>query len=564
MLTQADIQERIVRYGVLRSALRAIEASCQDGSAFGLEGGLQQIRACLAELRQPGEASTQRIGTPEELDRMLDDMQRAIVDQIRAIPLSQLRATLPAIKRQNPEELKALLDVCLLAHTRGSPWWSLVDYLITLLAYDEKGGRRYVARDPTRLTPLLENLCAVSDRDKSEFTDALAELFHKARVEVERGIPAGPIIAQMRSAKHQAMETLLIPAILQAVTAYNVAVSNQRAELIETQRVLEQAELEAFEKSLGSRVQQGGSELSPIEPFEGSALDSPQLRRVVEALGSRLRGEGSGEGPEWQVATPLDLSKLSAYEAGALRETDPRPVLQLVATAVTVGLIEKNLGELGDHLTRAGISAEQLRSQWAPELENRVRSEAAELVSGDAYEEARHVARVRARLVQQPTEESHAWRLERDAAQCSPTAYARPHRAVRSTDKDKPLGTLLAAVAVSWRALAASVVCAAVLAIGASFFFTGGKNTKVAFFSEKQLREISPYVESGYRNGKGEGPAFVGTLGAQWEQLPASEREASGQAIEKALLAQGVSEFMFFDKKRRLKLQYAEGRLAVH
>lgn len=118
--------------------------------------------------------------------------------------------------------------------------------------------------------------------------------------------------------------------------------------------------------------------------------------------------------------------------------------------------------------------------------------------------------------------------------------------------------------AVSWRAVAVSIVCAVALAVGASLYFTESKNTKVAFFSEEQLEEISPHIESGYRNGKGVGPAFVGTLRAQWETLPAAEREASGRAIEKALLAQGISEFMFFDKRRQLMLQYAEDRLVVH
>jgi hypothetical protein len=227
MVSQLEIQARIERYGLLRSALRALEASSPDAGSFGLEESFQQIRGWLRELRTSNadtlrdpsaetqvdgieQVSSAQIAHLDNLDRKLEQLQTAIVAQIRSIRLSQLRATLPAVKRQNPEELKALFDLCLIAHDSDSPWWSLIDYMITLLACEEKGGRRYVARDPTRLTPRLDELCAACDREKNDLTDALVHMFHRARVDLERGNPAGPIIEKMRSAKHQAMETLLI------------------------------------------------------------------------------------------------------------------------------------------------------------------------------------------------------------------------------------------------------------------------------------------------------------------------------------------------------------------
>ena len=591
MPTQSDVQAKIEHYGLLRSALRAIEASSPDASAFGLEASFQQIRGWLAELRSlsggavsdaAAQTSSAQLVLLDNLDRMLGELQRQIVEEVRSIPLSQLRATLPPIKRQHPEELKALLDVCLMEHGSGSPWWNIVDYLITLLAHEEKNGRRYVARDPTRLTPLLQKLCTASERDKSKFTDALAQMFTKARTEVERGIPAGPIIAQMRSAKHQAMETLLVPELLMAITAYNVAVSNQRAELIETQRVLEGAELETFEKSLGTPVTRAAVVPSPVErevvrptretvmppqeavaPFAGSALDCPPLRGIVAAIGCRLRRQDPGEGPESEIAAALDVSKLSAYETNALRDPEPGPVTSVVATAVTVGLLGKSLAALGDRLARAGISAEQLQTEWITELENRIRSEAADLVSEDAYEEARRIAEVRTRMLHEPDGDFNVWRVERDAEESAPASYARPEAATVSPPVEKRR-TRVRVGAASWRALAISITCAVALAVGASFYFGDEKNAKVAFFSEQQLEEISPYIESGYRNGRGEGPAFVGTLRAQWETLSAAEREASGRAIEEALLAEGISEFMFFDERRQLMLRYAKGQLAVH
>jgi hypothetical protein len=379
----------------------------------------------------------------------------------------------------------------------------------------------------------------------------------------------------MRSAKHQAMETLLVPELLMSITAYNVAVANQRSELIETQRVLEEAELETFEKSLGAPATQLAAEPSrverevespppvPVAPFAGSALDSPPLREIVVAIGCLLRRQDAGEGPAPEIAAALDLSKLSAYETNALRDAEPGPVTNVVATAITVGLLGKDLAALGDRLARVGISAEQLQTEWISELESRIRSEAADLVSEDEYEEARRVADVRTRLLHKSEEDFNAWRLERDAEEASPASYSRP-APVAPAAPAKERGARVKVGTLGWRAVAVSMACAVALAVGASLYFGGEEHAKVAIFSEEQLEEISPHIESGYRNGRGTGPAFVGTLRAHWESLSPEQREASGRAIEKALLAQGVSEFIFFDKRRRLMLRYDEGQLAVH
>lgn len=591
MLTQHEIQVRIEQYGLLRSALRALEASSPDASSLGLETSFQQIRGWLRELRAsqaetPGDpnaetqvdgltqSSSAQVVILDNLDRTLEQLQAAIVDQIRSIRLSQLRTTLPAVKRQNPEELKSLLDLCLVGHDDESPWWSVVDYMITLLSCDEKDGRKFLGKDPTRLTPRLEEFCATSDREKSDRTDALAHMFHRARVDLERGSPAGPIIEKMRSAKHQAMQTLLIPDLLRAITAYNIAVANQRTDLIETQRVLERAELESFEKSLGAKVSEqrpavvsGEESAAPalvVVPFGGSALDSPALREIAEAVRRRLLRQEPEGGPESEIAALLDLSKLSAYEEAAFRGSDRGPVMTLVSIAVTVGLIENRLGALGDRLARVGISAEQLQTEWVQELEDKIRSETDALVSDDAYEEARRIAEVRTRLLDKSEEESDAGRLECAVELDSAGPYAPAQRSAPPRAKSTVSERRVKAGMASARGVAVTIALAGVLAIGASVCFGGREDSKLAFYPARELEWISPHIESGYRNGEGEGPAFVGTLRPQWDALSAAEREASAREIEEALLAQGISEFMFFDGRRQLKLRYEQGRLAIH
>jgi len=575
MQTQLDIQGKIEQYGLLRRALRAIEASSPDSSAFGLADSFQQVRGWLLELRAARDSAASSGSTQissahfvmlEDVGRMLDELQRSIFEQVSLIPLSQLRATLPAVKRKHPEALAALLDVCLVVHATGSAWSNLVDYLITLLVCEEQDGRRFVARDPTRVTPLMQALCSGFDRNKTDVTSALAEMFRNACGEVERGVPAGPIIDQMRSAKHQAMETLLVPELLRAITAYNVAVSNQRTELIETQRALEEAEFEAFEESLGTRTTApAGEPAPPLAPYAGDALDSPALRAFVAALGRQLRSEDPGPGPEAELAAELDLSKLSAYELSALRDPVPCHMTTVVATAVGVGLILRNFGDLGDRLVRAGISAEQLQNEWVAELESRMAAEAAALLAGDGdgYEEARRVAEVRTRQLRSSDAEVNVWRLERDDKQDEPVAVARKTPAAPPPAVEQEPKARKKTRTGRWPLVAASIACVVALGVGVNLVFTGDRDAKVAFFSDDQLEEISIYVESGYRNGKGAGPAFVGTLRPQWGALSPVEREEFGHAIEKKLLAQGISEFMFFDTQRELMLHHSNGRLEI-
>jgi hypothetical protein len=418
------------------------------------------------------------------------------------------------------------------------------------------------------VTPRLEELCAASDLDKNSATDALAQIFRDASVAIEQGVPPGPIIEKMRSAKHQAMRTLLIPDLLKAIIGYNIAVSNQRAELIETQRALEDAELEAFENQLGTRVpvhEEEPAARPPVSvPVGGSALESRALRVIVEAIHRCLLRQEPGGGPEDEIVAALDLAKLSAYEEAALRNPERDSVATLVSIAATVGLIGKSLGALGDRLARVGISAEHLQTEWAQELERRIRSETSRLVSEDAYEEARRVAEVRARLLHRPGEDSNAWRLERAPEQRAQVSYGARKPSETSPAEEAPRKRRVSVGMESWRSAAAAIALVGALAIAATMYFSGGEDSRVAFYSEQQLGKISPHIESGYRNGRGEGPAFVGTLRAQWESLSPADREASAHAIEDALLERGISEFMFFDKGRELKLRYANGRLAIH
>ena len=77
--------------------------------------------------------------------------------------------------------------------------------------------------------------------------------------------------------------------------------------------------------------------------------------------------------------------------------------------------------------------------------------------------------------------------------------------------------------------------------------------------SELDLYTISAQLDSGYRDDFGPSPLFIGTVGAEWEQLSSAEREQSAREIVTRLGESGVREILVYDAGRRTALHFAEG-----
>jgi len=81
----------------------------------------------------------------------------------------------------------------------------------------------------------------------------------------------------------------------------------------------------------------------------------------------------------------------------------------------------------------------------------------------------------------------------------------------------------------------------------------------IHYLTPDELAQISPHLASGYRDGKGNGPAFFGILKSQWAELSAAEKREDAELVIMALGSSGVREVMVFDDIRRLKIQGANG-----
>ena len=94
-----------------------------------------------------------------------------------------------------------------------------------------------------------------------------------------------------------------------------------------------------------------------------------------------------------------------------------------------------------------------------------------------------------------------------------------------------------------------------------TFHVMSSSTSNVDVMSRAELAVMSPHLESGYRNGFGLGPIFIGTVGRRWDGIPKGRRVPEAEALGDFLETKGVSEGMLFDAKRRLQMHYKRGVL---
>ena len=100
----------------------------------------------------------------------------------------------------------------------------------------------------------------------------------------------------------------------------------------------------------------------------------------------------------------------------------------------------------------------------------------------------------------------------------------------------------------------------AVVAIG--FYVSSARDPRsVRVLDAESTAELSPYLDSAYRDGLGNGPTFVGTVTAAWRPLSTELQRKEIAAIGTKLRWTGVSEIMLFDEQRRLRARWVGGEV---
>jgi hypothetical protein len=454
---QTEAQEsgaavRVRRYTMLRSAQRALYPMRPMPGSLPADRALREIRHRLRAIgpdprrgeEDPVYASVEdRRAALSEVDEMLGDVSRELRSMAERIPFSEHRATLPQLYETRPDEVAALLDLCL-----EDPRWfaslrHLIDYLVTLLSTVSAEGNRRVWSDPVGATPRLREICeSYTEYDLSEIA-AHVEVFDDAILDLPRHSSIEPVIHRVRDYKAQVGPLMLVPELLRKIIEYNVAVSNRLEEVLEAERTIH--ELEGHTPPTAEAP--GRSDETPskqsIWHLDGSDLEVREgkaLFEIADSISRTLSGGRPEKGPAGNIARALDLTSFSSWETEAFAEAAEGPEAEILRMMVVVGLLTRQMDEVQGHLAGTGLEPARLQSEWVERLERVAQEVIAVSLGSDRYESAKQLAQTKAKFLF--PNRKHASRPERAAFPVAgaETSRGRPPRARSRRRGRRPAG----------------------------------------------------------------------------------------------------------------------------
>ena len=163
-------------------------------------------------------------------------------------PFSELRATLPGLCEKRPEEIAALLDLCLEDEEEIPHLYNLIEYVVTLLSTEWFAGERQARPEPFNATPRLRWICeAMTDCDPAVIENHI-DAFDKAILELAQAESVEPVIQRIRQYKERVGRLMFVPELLHRIVEYNITVSNRLDDELEAERTMHELEAGIAEK----------------------------------------------------------------------------------------------------------------------------------------------------------------------------------------------------------------------------------------------------------------------------------------------------------------------------
>lgn len=565
-----EILERVRRFAALRGAQRALEPSACSPGALPAPERWREIRERLAAIsrgvaREGDALESERELELVEIDELLAALSQELLAALEAIPLSQLRATLPTTFREYSEEIIALLELCVGTETGRSDRARITEYLITMIASEQCVGVRRMVRDPVHISPALhEYSTALGEAlDPDTNPESLARAFDDAARRLQGASNVSSVLDEVRTLKRELGESIFAPSILRAVIGCNLAVWNRHEDLLDQTRtndwIADSELILSIEVELDEEPKEAASLRASSEPSESELerADSQRagIAQIEAAIAGRLDGKPLESELLFEILSGLELSE---REKQAFSGANTLEVDELFRAMVATGMAIRSLPRLGGQLPELGLRPAVLQSDWVRRLNERIREKTKQLIADGGYAEAREVSATKHRFLYASLSE-----LIRNATR---KAGAEDAGYIEGS------GDLLqqaSAEAGSWhpsiifldtkakRASATAILLLVLLAsVGLRFHVV--KPRPIDLFSQERLADLSSYVDSGYRK-QGFGRLFVGTVSPGWKRLSAEEQRAEGGEIATRLGYQGVREVMLYDQSREMRFHFAAG-----
>jgi hypothetical protein len=236
----ADVQARVRRFAVLRAAQRSLN---EVAPFQHLSGGLELGRRLLRQLRMiSGEiVESEVVDSAEALraaDALLAELTDRIHDALKAAPTRALCNAVAPLAKQEPGTVRSLAVVILEGDLESEPPLRVLEYIVTALACEGPPDSRKVVREPLDALPELADVDLAAAHDADPAIDEAEQIFGRAVRHLDE-CDLGATRDRIRDYKRRLGARILHPTVMAAAVAYNAAMGNRLAQLIEGHRALD-------------------------------------------------------------------------------------------------------------------------------------------------------------------------------------------------------------------------------------------------------------------------------------------------------------------------------------
>ncbi len=556
-----SVLERGMRFMALRGAQRALKPSVRSPDPPGGEAVLQ-VRDHLKVLgeRVLLEADTLSNLSVElaAIDDLLVVMANELLQALESIAIPQLRATLPDTLERYPDEVAALLDLCIGTEHRRSDRVRTSEYLVTLLASERCEGVRHLVADPTQLSNELRDYCATQEAALPPESDpaVIAAQFEAAGERAEQTADPSSVVAELARLKQSLGESIFAPPILRAVVEYNIAIYNRTEDLLDESRTDDWLEDSELLLSMDAPVRDPAAE----QDDDKTDLTAPTLpgekglARLEAAIGLVARGERLADDLAAEVIDDLELDEA---ERKVFAVGDESEFATLLRRMIAVGTAYRALSR-GSLAAELDFSPALLQPE-VQRLNEKMRRQTKKLIAEGKYDLAKVVSGVKQKFLQGTLLEMTRTAIGQRAAEAGPLA-AREKRVegadeVVAKEKAKRQVKRKRRVKQAKRSAAGVLFIVTVALLGWRLSIVQPQPFEI--WTPERLVVVSDYIVSGYRGKSGVSQTFFGTVDGRFRKLPIDEQREEGAEMYGRLKREGVREILLYDENRQMRLHLA-------
>ncbi len=550
-MDNSTLRSLIEEFASLQAAHRALAHSVHPSALAPVK---DQSRALLIQLQAlSSDQKTQTGSGPsheivEQIRAGLKEQAERTLTVLEGIELPQLRASIPVLSQQHPEEVRGLIDVLLTGDLEEDKSLRILEYLITMLSTEEKGGRRVVIREPSQATARLRAVGSERMQGNESQSAAAERFIEDAMLELLKNGELGDVRDRVRNFKQELGSNVLQPRVLAVAIAYNAAMWNRVAAEIDSSRSVEELLTEGLLAPDADAI----STPSSAAGSEPEVLGSETFRRLVEALATRVAGEESNDKLACQAAANLALDSIRGEDADLFEGDHSDEAIWLMRVAVTVGLVLKHRSDVEDVLAAMGIDIDDLARHGVDQLIAHMTETARKRFAASNYSEAFRLSDVKTHcLVPHSAARLGAGSLARPALES-----VEPRR--RASDPQPESTGLLAQLR---RGLPSPPVFLIGVVILSIFLMPPLRSRDDEESALDLLEAISPFLVHGQHSPDANPPRFLGRLGRAWSYLGTPERAEVTNEIGQHFANLGTPRVTLTDQRNQVVAQYKNGKI---